>query len=904
MVKRCINRPLWWFVAGGFLFLAGVALTIVAALSNSTLYNSVVTGVYNARFIDNTKTTSGCSTMILGDSTCPGMRYQGWAMTAEDKYNLCMADSEPSSKALSSASKWCRDGSAGCNKPDSCKQGTKYTYYFFSVVNPDEVLKGYPAEVKEMEPINIRRSFNRTNIDTNQWDETGVAKWTETSRWEIMDESQAHLLDQVVVVPNPLAFVTIPSDSSSSSRLTSENLVYTVAAAKLYTGLQRKISDKLSDYADILVSLFSGPSAIDWRRIVRDSYRDGSPILKLGDIFANRENCQFLMNMIVAGGMLEGNADFFGLMMCTDAYKDNVALAAFSKVFEIGKIKITPDDGILFYEYEKNCRSLGDKPSNVCRKSAICPNGSESCLRPSLSVADVDGLFDLFALVDVDFDANRDKLIKFLDSCDLGTHVLEPKSLCLQVQEQLKKAGHAAVFSANPDNGEIMAAYGWTDRAVAAQMVPYFINGTIGQVMNYQNKGLGYDKLFQKQGGIRQWSTVDESEVNPNLFMRQQMSSAHGHEGLNYYKSAMGMDYSCAFDYNCMSQASFLADGKTCVADELCEPTYANGYDVGAVPGNLYNHPEFSTKRFHQLGAKKSMFVSDMYVGADFRQVENSAEWRDGLLVNKWNLTSVGMKTENCDESAGNSMGLDCRSPAGTINIGYNAMYAAGETPKSGVLPLYASFPHFSKIVEDKARLSYDPLSKLIIHPCDSCPKNRDFGTFLWTEPETGLHVRGSQKIQLNVRLSANPGNVTQFPQPPTGERMVLNSDGSSVIDSAVDVMIPLYWINKFDDAAEWQRNAAYAAQNLPSKFSTMFILCLVFGVLLLIGSLVIIWWAFRLRRRAMVSASRSRLAESVMSEKLAAAEESTDRETTSNQYSTPRATVAGTNGPESSVAV
>jgi len=449
-----------------------------------------------------------------------------------------------------------------------------------------------------------------------------------------------------------------------------------------------------------------------------------------------------------------------------------------------------------------------------------------------------------------------------------------------------------------------MEAYGWTDRSVAATMIPYFYNGTISQIMNYQNKGLGFDQLFQKKAGIRQWSTVDASEVNPNLYMRQQMSSKYGHEGLNYYKSAMGMDYSCAFDYNCMSQPSFLADGKTCVPDDKCKPTYARGYDIGAIPGNMYNHPEFTTKRFHQIEAKKQMFVSDMYVGAEFAQVEHSTNW-DSLRVDKWNLTSVGMKTDNCNVEAGNSMGLDCRSPAGTINIGYNSMYGAGDTPQSGVLPLYASFPHFSKIVKDNERLSYDPLSKIIIHSCDSCPNNRDFNTFLWTEPETGLHVRRSQKIQVNVRVSANPGNVTQFPEPPNGERMVSSTDGSSIIDPSVDVMIPLYWLDKYDEAAEWQKNAAYSAQNLPSTFSTMFILCLTFGLLLMVGSIVIVWWAFRLRRREKSSTtSRSRLAESVISEK-PIVEESTDRETTSNQCSTPRATTGTvTNAAPDSVAV
>jgi hypothetical protein len=147
---------------------------------------------------------------------------------------------------------------------------------------------------------------------------------------------------------------------------------------------------------------------------------------------------------------------------------------------------------------------------------------------------------------------------------------------------------------------------------------------------------------------------------------------------------------------------------------------------------------------------------------------------------------------------------------------------------------------------------SFDPLSKLIIHNCSSCPNERDFSTYLWTEPETGVHVKGSQKIQLNIRVSANPGNVTRFPE--STEK--IDQEGSVILDPSVDVMIPIYWLDKYDVAADWQRDAAYAAQNLPSTFNKIFILCLVLGIIVLLGSIATVWWGLRLRKRARLSQS------------------------------------------------
>ena len=849
MRNVCCKRPLWWFVASGFLLFIGLALVIIGALSKTVLYDKVVGGLYNARYIDNTNEVDSCSTLLLGDITCPGKRFEGWKMTTEEKYNTCMLSSAPSSKAISSAARWCEDGKNGCDKPSSCRPGSKYFYYFFSVMNADEVLRGLPALVKEMEPVGMRRTFDRINIDETQWNAESVASWSETSAWELLDDSQADLLDQVIVIPNPAAFVSIPSREGMKTRMSTEHITYLVAAANLYTGLQAKIFEMMDAYGIMIDEVFAGPTAINWRTMIKDAYMDGSPIRKLGDVLANRDNCDKLMRLLVLGDMLSGSPDFFTMMMCTNAYKDNVAVSAFSKVFTLAKINVSPDDGLFFYEYEKNCRSVNEKPSYLCKPEMMCPDAStrEDCLKPSLTKADTDALFGMFDRVAADFSANKDEVFKFADSCTIGDHTISPATLCHQVIQQLQKSGHAALLSANPNSADTMAEYGWTDKAVAAQMVPYFINGTIADLMGFNGQTLQLPAKGGKPKGLLQWYPKTATSVNPALFTRQQVGSKYGTQGLNYFKSAMGLDYSCAFNYRCMEQASFQADGKTCTPDAQCVPNYAQGYDVGVSPGNFFGSSKYGTNDFHYTGAGKTLFVSDLYVQAGFTQVETDATW-DNIRVDKWQVVSVGMRTENCDAADPMDRGIDCSSPTGTINVGFNSIYAEGLTPNDMVLPFYSSFPHFVQVTPDAPRRdTYNPLDKVEIRSCDSCPDNRDFMTFLWNDPETGTDVRGSQKIQLNVRVSANPADITKLPNSPE----VVLQDGSVIIDASTDIMIPVYWIDKFETAADYQKETVAFVQSIPTLVNTVFWVGLAVGLFLLIVGGLLLWHGLRLRNAA-----------------------------------------------------
>jgi hypothetical protein len=858
MAFKCVNRPLWWFIGSGFLLVIGLFLFIVGILAKTYLYDSVVTGLYSARYIENTYETESCSTFLLGDITCPGQRFKGWSMSSKDKYNTCMRDDAPDSKALSSAAKWCKSGSGGCKKPNVCKPGSKFTYYFFNVLNADEVLRGHPAEVKEMDPVTMVKSTDRFNIDKKQWDSTGVAQWSETSSWQLLDDSQRSLLDQVIVVPNPTAFVSVPT--GTNTRMSAENYMYLVGAANLYVQLQSKLDKAISSIAPLLKAIFDGDSAIETKTLIKDLYRDATPLLKLGNVFANEKNCKSLMNLIVMAGLLKGNADFFSLLMCTNAYQNNVGISAFSRVFEMIGVRVNPEDGLFFYEYEKNCRGLNEKPSYLCKLDVICPDAGnrEACLKSLLSQTDVDKLFELFGKLSTDLNANRPELFKFVDQCELsGGHKI-PETTCLMIIEQLQKAGHAALYSANPDSAAIAAAYGWTDKSMAATMIPYFINGTIAQVMNFENNGLPINPSSNSYQHLGMWTNTQQSDIKTNLFTRQQVSSKYKKNGLNYFKSANGLDRSCAFDYRCMDQDSFKADGKTCTPNDQCTPNYASGYDVGVIPGTFFGS-DVGTEDFHGVGKKKTLFVSDLFVQASFNQVETDASW-GSILVDKWDVEHVGMRTENCGASDLMDRGIDCSSPTGTINVGYNAIYSKDSTPLSAVLPLYSSFPHFKLLTPDGPRVdTYNPLDKIIIHQCSTCPSERDFKTFLWTEPHTGSHVKGSQKIQLNVRVSANPASITRLPNSPE----VVLSDGSVMIDSETDVMIPIYWIDKYDSAEDYQKDTIAFVQSVPYYFNVVFWVGLWVGLFFMAVGGFLLWKGLQVRK-ASTTISRMELAREI----------------------------------------
>jgi hypothetical protein len=386
-------------------------------------------------------------------------------------------------------------------------------------------------------------------------------------------------------------------------------------------------------------------------------------------------------------------------------------------------------------------------------------------------------------------------------------------------------------------------------------MIPYFVNGTISQIMNFENNGLPAIPGTDLKMGLRMWTNTDQTDLARSLFTRQQVSSRFGQKGLNYFRSANGMDHSCAFDYRCMQQPEFIADGKTCSVNDQCQPNLASGYDVGVIPGRFFGS-EYGTEDFHGIGKSKTLFVSDMFMQANFTQVDTDAAWGN-VVVDKWNLANVGMRTEKCDSSNPLDRGIDCSSPAGTINIGYNAAYSAGMTPLSGVLPLYASFPHFQEVTPDNPRINtYNPLDKLRIHSCDSCPEERDFDTFLWTEPQTGAHVKGSQKIQLNVRISASAASTTIFP----GSTDTILTDGSVIINENTDVVIPIYWIDKYDTAADYQKDTIAFVQNVPYYISIVFWAGLWVGILFLgVGGFLL--WKGLVMRKAGRAVSRVELA-------------------------------------------
>jgi hypothetical protein len=347
------------------------------------------------------------------------------------------------------------------------------------------------------------------------------------------------------------------------------------------------------------------------------------------------------------------------------------------------------------------------------------------------------------------------------------------------------------------------------------------------------------------------WSNKTAENIDTALFTRQQLAKKFGDQGINYYKSAMGRDYSCAFDYACMAQPSFQQDGSTCVADDTCTPAIAAGYDVGAVPGYIFG-TEYGTDRFHGVGKNKTMFVSDLFVQANLTQVETDAAWSNGVVVDKWNVSAVTMRTENCNDPNPANRGIDCKSPIGTINVGYNSMYASGKTPLIGWIPYYMSFPYFDLLVKDGERSpeAYYPAdrSKLIFHTCDSCPADRDFNTYLWTDPQTGLHLNGNQRIQMSVRVTADPNAVSANPALAAESAP---APTSVFLNSTLDTTIPIYWLNKYDQAAGFQLDSIAFVQGAPALLNVVFWVGLFVGLLLIAAGGVLLWFGLRLKRSA-----------------------------------------------------
>jgi hypothetical protein len=240
------------------------------------------------------------------------------------------------------------------------------------------------------------------------------------------------------------------------------------------------------------------------------------------------------------------------------------------------------------------------------------------------------------------------------------------------------------------------------------------------------------------------------------------------------------------------------------------------------------------------------MFMPEFFIRGDLVQTESDVSWRSGLLVDKWRLTGMNIRTENCTSTA--RRGMDCDSPRGTKNLGFQMAHETKSLgPKDLYVPIFASFPWFANVVEPQVPGVYDPMSKLKIHKCKSCPEERNFGTELWTEPETGTQVMGSQKLQVNIRLASDIANLSSIPGL-TGGKIV--DTAKYTIGKDIDILIPTFWVERYDAATPYQAAKLAMLQTLPRTINIIFGVLLVLGVIFIAGSYLLVRRGLGLRQK------------------------------------------------------
>ena len=858
MRASCLRRekPTFWFITGGSITALGLSMVIVAIIVKTAVYSSLTKNIYLMRFLDSTEDPDDCETMILGDASCSGKRYVAWSMPSKTKYETCMTPEAPASKSVSAASKWCALGDRECDKPTTCQPGEKLDYHFFSVQNPVDVLKGEKAELVELESIKITKSTDRVDVSHSKLKSDGILEWKEAYRHSLTNPKDEGPLDQIVVMPNPALFTTI---STGDHRVSTDAIVHFLAAAQFYTGFQKVVTNLTSSTP--VRSWFTGASHINFDTLVKDQFREGKFTLALGEILASPA-CPLLVP-ILSTGLKSAIPPAVAIpIMCHSGYRNNIGLSAFGLLLKGSKLHITPRDSPFFYEHEKGCPAQSERPSNACYITSLCPhpvNSTEykNCAKPSLSQDDVDHLFKAFDEIDK---AIKDKdpqmasaiALGFLTGCRAEGHDIEPEDLCDKLIAQLLRVGRSALTINNPKWESVKTAYGWNDNPldaeIAAKVIPYFVKGTVRSLMGFGADKPTKDPLGLGHLGPQLWVDSLHEDGSVSKFTKgpftQQVSSAHGVKGLNYFVAVNGMNRTCAFDYGCISNPDFR--GLNCEwVENVCEPDRVGGYASGFVPGRIFGDWEFGTEDFHKVGAKKTMFMPEFFIAGDFTQTETDADWKEGLKVDKWKLSNMNVKRDRCDRTDARR-GMDCDSPRGTKNLGYQLSYAAKMNPKAMHIPVFASFPWFKDIVPVTDPGAYDPVEKLEMTACKGCGPDRDFGTEMYTEPETGAHVYGSQKLQMNVRLSAKPAAKSRIPG--TEGRNV--DTGSLFMDTDLDVLIPTFWVNRYDAATASQAAKLASIQSLPTTIDIVFGTLLGFGLLFMMSAVLLIRKGLSIKRQ------------------------------------------------------
>ena len=842
------SKPRFWFILGIVSVIIGITLFSLSIVAKTAVLPSVKRGLNNMRYIDTLEDSESCDALIVGDIGCSSKRLEAWSMASNEKENVCLSSDDPSSKALTAASRWCSDGEPGCgDKKLLCKQGEKNVFHFFSVLNPVDVLNGSNAELQEMDPIRITKATDKINIDTSDLESLGTIQYEEASRYTLTDAADERLLDQVVVMPNPTIFAA--AFNGHGDRVSGEAITYVMAAGLFYHGFQAKINAMTSSVA--VRQWFSGHTAVNLDTISVDQFRAASFTLALGELFASPA-CPLLLPVMAAGLNSPFPTEIVVKLMCHDGYRGNVGFSALSPLLAASKVSFSPRDAPFFFEYEKGCMEKSDKHSNACFLSTICPYpvGSQeydACVKPTLTEPYTRSLFHLFKTWSEEPRVApmyvRDFLIR---GCSAGSESVSGE-VCDQLVQQLLRVGRASYTVNNPKWREMREAYGWDlDNDMANKLIPYFFNGTVRALT-----GIGNTKPAKTPEGTKRGLQLWVDSLYPNgtttdftngPYSLAVTSNAAPGTGMEFRTTAVlsndKMTQACTFDYGCMLSHEYQSRGKCVHVPGQCEPEQVEGQSAG------FTYPRLFEDRWRD--PRQTIFDPENFVKATFERAGIDQRW-GALRVDTWNLTDIGFKTHNCDNLAtGTSRGVDCDSPKGTKNIGYHLAEKVMKelNARSAYVPFYLSFPWFTRQVPATVKGVYDPRSKVNIRPCPSCPAVRDFGSRLYTEPETGTHVHGSSKIQLNIRLHSNIAQASRLPGTRGKDLRAL----SSVIPSDVDILIPLFWMDRYDSAAPYQAAKLAAIQSLPRTINIIFGLLLGFGLLLMASGAVMIRRGFTLK--------------------------------------------------------
>jgi hypothetical protein len=863
MSRSIFRKPLFWLIIGSSAVILGTLMIASSIVVKTAVLPSVRRGIEQMRYIDSVEDPDGCEAFLVGDIGCSGKRLQALKTPSHEKANVCLSSDSPPTRALAAISKWCSAGEPGCeDKQVACKQGEKYLYHFFSVLNPLEVLNGEKALLQEMEPVRITRTSDKVDVDTSKLESAGTISYKEAAMYTLTDAADDHLLDQVVVMPNLGPFTTL--SDGVGNRAPVDAVANVIAAGVFYTKFQEKVDNMTSSVP--IREWFRDNTAVNLDRLVIDQFRSGRFILALGELLASPA-CRLLVP-ILAAGLSDSFPPALAIdFMCTDRFRNNIGFSVLNTLLASTRVKISPEDGPFFYEFEKGCADRSDTRSNTCYLNDMCPYpvGSpeyNACIEPSLTEEYVDSLFSDFAEWDTAV-SNKDQTTALvgarsflLKGCMTSRgQVPSSPAVCELLMEQLQRIGRAGSTVNNPKWKDIVAAHGWeNDSDTAEKLYPYFVNGTIRELMGFGSPKpkkdpngssvgpqLWVDSLYAN--GTTSPYTLGPYEVAVSSRAAPAVGSRFEEVTSNSGSSSgTKLKHSCAFDSGCMLSSKFQSRSMCEAEPGVCAPEFVEGQGVGFTEAKLFGQ--------RSIRHSYTVFEPETFVKANF-SLANSDETWGPLIVDHWRVSSINFKVHNCAETHPRaSRGVDCDSPKGTQNIGFHQSYKVPfSSPRDLHVPLYISFPWFKPQV-DVIDGVYDPLSKLEIRPCASCPVNRDWTSKLLTEPETGTHVFGTSKMQVNARLSSHSAKASRLHGTVGHDLRVPRT----LIPGEFDLVIPLFWMDRHDSAAPYQALKLAALQALPRTINTIFSVLISFGLVLLLAGI------FMLRRGVHLKAKYRKL--------------------------------------------